>query len=260
MKRKIESLQPNECIHITNKKEAKRIAKLCLRITNMPIYMVYDFFSDSNNYLPYDLRFNEAGGLLRQSDMGLKRIPASDFLKTKKSKLKERVKVLEDKVNYLSNPTQTNDLIQLPEKWFITITEENRELVRNWFNDFDCWYYIGAAYGSHNKEKISKTEPKDLIDKGYTEISLSDFKRFVLKEPIELEVGKWYKLDHCLFNYQEADHVYGFFKGKWLDCDWSWPDSRGVIEATEQEVKEALIKEAERSNSCLIKSLIKLIK
>tara|TARA_R110000772_G_scaffold135231_1_gene243884 strand:- start:181 stop:714 length:534 start_codon:yes stop_codon:yes gene_type:complete len=62
-----------------------------------------------------------------------------------------------------------------------------------------------------------------------------------------LEVGKWYKSNKCLFNYQLEYDIYGFFKGEWSSVDerWAW-DNTPCRLATPEEVKAALINEAKR--------------
>jgi hypothetical protein len=68
-----------------------------------------------------------------------------------------------------------------------------------------------------------------------------------LKDLPSLEVGKWYKFKHCLFNYQENANVYGFFRDDWRDASWSWTENDyRPTQATDKEVEEALIKEAKR--------------
>lgn len=61
---------------------------------------------------------------------------------------------------------------------------------------------------------------------------------------MELEVGKWYKSEISLFNYQKGYDVYGFRKGKWIKENWTWgnPSETPVEPATEQEVFDALKK------------------
>jgi len=59
----------------------------------------------------------------------------------------------------------------------------------------------------------------------------------------ELEVGKWYKFEDALFNYQKQNKVYGFLFGKWIDENWTWY-RKDVLPATPEEIKNALEKEA----------------
>ncbi|HSH25010.1 MAG TPA: hypothetical protein VLA13_05680 [Massilibacterium sp.] len=78
----------------------------------------------------------------------------------------------------------------------------------------------------------------------------------------EFEVGKWYySYDHkgaYLFNWNKSKS-FGFFHGIWQD-GWSINNPSqmpNVIEATKEEIQEALIKEAERRYDvpCIIKYL-----
>jgi len=66
-----------------------------------------------------------------------------------------------------------------------------------------------------------------------------------LKELLKpaLEVGKWYKFEDALFNYQKENKVYGFLFGKWIGKDWTW-NRKDVLPATPEEIKNALEKEA----------------
>jgi len=66
-----------------------------------------------------------------------------------------------------------------------------------------------------------------------------------LKELLKpaLEVGKWYKIEDALFNYQKENKVYGFLFGKWIDENWTWY-RKDVLPATPEEIKNALEKEA----------------
>jgi len=62
-----------------------------------------------------------------------------------------------------------------------------------------------------------------------------------------LEVGKWYKYNDTLFNYQKNGNIYGFLRGVWKnDNNWFWNNSIGVELATPQEIQDALEKEAVR--------------
>jgi len=64
---------------------------------------------------------------------------------------------------------------------------------------------------------------------------------------IVLEVGKWYKYNNTLFNYQNNGNIYGFLRGVWKnDNNWFWNSSIGVETATPQEIQDALEKEAVR--------------
>lgn len=69
------------------------------------------------------------------------------------------------------------------------------------------------------------------------------------EEKKELEVGKWYKANNALFNHQNGFNSYGFSRGSWTYCNWrtkreDWIND--VVLATAEEVKQALIKEAEK--------------
>ena len=98
-----------------------------------------------------------------------------------------------------------------------------------------------------------KESRKDLILKLHSEVFPS-FKLKIEKEfpklfkKDNLVVGKWYKSGKCLFNYQKNSNVYGFFKdGIWTYKNWSWSfRDKNASLATDEEVKQALIKEAKK--------------
>jgi hypothetical protein len=97
-----------------------------------------------------------------------------------------------------------------------------------------------------------KESRKEFIKEGH-KAACSEWKSKIEKEFPELfkmdalVVGKWYKSDNCLFNYQKQSSVYGFFRGKWIQQNWSWSNYyKDVILATHKEVEEALIKEAKK--------------
>lgn len=60
----------------------------------------------------------------------------------------------------------------------------------------------------------------------------------------ELEVGVWYVSEKgSILNYQRGNSCFGWFRGDWTDCCWSWADTHDVRKATDAEVIEALKKE-----------------
>ena len=98
-----------------------------------------------------------------------------------------------------------------------------------------------------------KESRKEFIKKAHSE-ACSEWKTNIeaefpkLFKKDDLVVGKWYKSRICLFNYQKHSKVYGFFGDEgWIDENWTWSkrDSK-VILATDEEVKQALIKEAKK--------------
>ena len=74
-------------------------------------------------------------------------------------------------------------LTELPETWHIIITEENREIVKEWFKDRGSYLYdIGCAYGiiKNNREARVKSRINELG----SEITTEDFKRLVLAKEL----------------------------------------------------------------------------
>ena len=96
-----------------------------------------------------------------------------------------------------------------------------------------------------------KKSRKEFIKKAHS-AACSDWKTNIEKEfpklfkEDALVVGKWYKSEGCLFNYQKQSNVYGFFTdGSWMNGDWIWYGANARL-ATDKEVEEELIKEAKR--------------
>ena len=96
-----------------------------------------------------------------------------------------------------------------------------------------------------------KESRKEFIKKAHS-AACSEWKENIEKEfpklfkEDALVVGKWYKSEGCLFNYQKQSNVYGFFTdGSWMNGDWIWYGANAKP-ATDKEVEEALIKEAKK--------------
>lgn len=77
-------------------------------------------------------------------------------------------------------PTQQEEFV-LPEKWCLLVTKENQEVCNDW-REFDAEisvnHYMHNQHPDYSKRGISKAE----IQKGYTEITFEQFKKYVLKE------------------------------------------------------------------------------
>lgn len=177
----------------------------------------------------------------------------------KKSKIKQEFEILNSAISSLAarvkeiegNTKQINEpLSELPEKWCVKDCEE----VSNWAS---CKYgcedsvnpvvsYLHVGDTSRRKQYAFLT----YIDKGYTEISFSDFERLVLKKG-ELEVGKWYcekNYNWLVFRSDESGNGYGLNKSKWQDmmvCTENTDTIKWEL-ATNEEVESALIEEAKR--------------
>lgn len=127
-----------------------------------------------------------------------------------------------------------------------------------------------------NNEKFEKldNEQKELVkywvDRFYNECSPLSRHEWIdkyLTPEFNPKVGTWYITtdddgNEFLFNHQEDGKSYGFFKGVWTDTYWdttsNWTNP--VTEATPEEVKQRLIKEANRRGyknavTCLFGSL-----
>lgn len=105
-----------------------------------------------------------------------------------------------------------------------------------------------------------ETDPEYLITKsqlielknGYkTEKLLEWFPEAFKEDKLELVVRKWYKANMSLFCYKKSDKSYGFTSGKWSKPEIWIVEKENVnepnwnpVEATSEEVTEALTKEA----------------
>lgn len=80
------------------------------------------------------------------------------------------------------NSTSSNTLSELPEKWFVCPkTEENLKLIKRYFRGFNS-YIITHEENSYDYTGRYSTDKKSPIQKGYTEITFDQFKKWVLKE------------------------------------------------------------------------------
>lgn len=158
-----------------------------------------------------------------------------------------------------------DEVEKLPEKWCVLKTLDNWKEVGKWFQrnsqakpnikDYGSERVYVSNYLHYPAPLPEKYHAHSKIQKDYTEISFETFKRLVLKEdekPVELEGGKWYKYPGtsflmCVRSYDHEDKSasgYGINStGEWFDAV---VDVEGLTPATFEEVKDALIKEAER--------------
>lgn len=112
------------------------------------------------------------------------------------------------KINKLNNKIMD----KLPEKWYLKITEESLPFInkaRNNQKDFNNFIGVSKSgyscvfnYSFNSNEFLCGWDIEKAEKQEYTEISLDDFKRLVLKEKVEtrFEKGKWYRYKS---NYKE---------------------------------------------------------
>ena len=93
-------------------------------------------------------------------------VPHSDYREITLQQLKNSFEIME----ILNN---------LPQNWYIVITQENRNKVKEWYGNDDPAYSVGAGYGTIYFIKHSKLNPKDGT---WTQITDEDFRFHVLKE------------------------------------------------------------------------------
>ena len=90
------------------------------------------------------------------------------------------------------------ELDKLPDRWYCVVTKENQNILSKWrfSNNYDK-LEIESITGICNKYNRKHHNPKneirgDIYDFGI-EITFEQFKKWVLKEELKFEVGKWYK-------------------------------------------------------------------
>lgn len=166
-KRNIKDITNKDCLLIRNYGEAKKISKL-LDKHKIRNYALEGWERMGVEYLIRPLSDHQWGGTQSILKLGATITPASDFL-PKKSSFKKQVKKqlasLDNRLRELEvkgmpvriEPEFENvELKELPEKWLITITEENRESIIKWFNGGNEFAYsIGGKYGMFGNLKVS---------------------------------------------------------------------------------------------------------
>lgn len=133
---------------------------------------------------------------------------------------------------------------------------------------FDCLKYIETTSKIINQYHLNKTKLKDMYSKEEVVELIKEYGDGI--EPYEcflkekglieqFEVGKWYKIDDCIFHctniYDKNLYGYGLFNGVWeiredtnsacCACNDIAAEDRLTL-ATESEISEALIKEAKK--------------
>lgn len=124
-KRTIESLKPNECIHIRTEKEAHRISKKLskAKIIN-PISRAIErgYLSHEKGFL-LDPHGNGFGGVSSIYNTTHKVIPASDFISKKKSKTAKRLDRVERRIQILE------------EARYAPIRDKAKEIAKKYWNE-----------------------------------------------------------------------------------------------------------------------------
>lgn len=215
----IKDLKENECIHIRNKKEAFKLQKVLIsngiHHWQHQSNLIPKKFTNGGHISVFNGEFNY---MLTGQEDGKTIIPASKFLKPSKKELLKRIDALDVKIDLLSAAIKSIDKpFHLP----------NVELE------------FPLQKKEHNLEV--------------------DFEKVEAKS--ELEVGKWYIINPAKENQHHKEAIifyngydnfgYGFDHfGKWTDFyaggnNWMGKKERARL-ASETEVKEALIAEAEK--------------
>lgn len=229
--------------HVTTKKQAKHILKEYSNISEKEYFIkdvidkyVYmdEFGVKYQNKKPFgkNIIVKEYPYIYKESKKLEKRISKLE------SKVEGLINPIKKEVNFWPFPAMEEELTELPEKWCVKLTEENKDLIKKWRKgasfELSNGYYI---YYNHGYSK-------DILY-GNTEISSSDFERLVLKE--ELETGMWYKHKKLLnpLVYYTKNETYGFGIDGCFIYKLPDPSVKSAWRlATTKEVEEALKKEA----------------
>ena len=107
-------------------------------------------------------------------------------------------------------------LLKLPENWAVQITNENRDIIKKWFNKGEYFFTTGSFYGVKNGDKFGHGETNAHL------ISTADFKRLVLGENNFEDYGVWgcaeleeyFKVNN-IKGAGSVPIIYTFSNGKW---------------------------------------------
>lgn len=185
MKRKLSSLKSNECIHIRTEKEARKISKMCKKEDIGDIWVIKRHVGDVIFTHRRNITWSSLESAKRHGDIIY---TASDFIKPK-SKLKKRVKALEDAVFSKTTMAKT-ELTELPEKWCVEITDESFYDLFRWL-DPACIPTKNKTFGGFVSSGKYWINAEDYGSTEGVKISFAEFKRLVLKEqPKEIDWSK----------------------------------------------------------------------
>jgi len=122
----------------------------------------------------------------------------------KYKKLLNRVEKIEKHIS--ENTEVVVELTELPEKWSIAVTEENKEYLKKYLHNDECIFYnmfykvtIGSYFGFMSGNNCGHSQKYNTEE--YTEITFDQFKKWVLKEDAPIqgnpeEVGKSAKIEY----------------------------------------------------------------
>lgn len=264
MKRRIEDLKPNECIHIRTEKEAKKLFEVHKNEPIEPENILKGFES----YGSYTKINFEDGRICYGTDLSMgyyEVVSIKDFLPKKKSKTAKRLDRIEKRLAALEPmrlnlPAIEQKSFVLPEKWCVKFDIETKSAIEIFLDkrlSYDKGYLSFET--SYPKAWMVAKYPAE----NHTEITTEQFIEHVLKEEPKqkLEAGKWYKsedngnflLIHINSISRSEIKGYGFYNTEFRDerC-WYSPESNvkwcyvNYKPATTEEVSAALIAEAER--------------
>jgi hypothetical protein len=113
----------------------------------------------------------------------------------------------------------------LPENWYVTITEENKADVKEWYinaygNRF-AFFSIGAHYGI-TEGRVNGYGCDD-VEPEWTEITTEQFRKHILKKDIKMQKIKYYKL--VKKEYLNAAKI---LAGSEVDFQYIPPDSNAI--------------------------------
>jgi hypothetical protein len=127
-------------------------------------------------------------------------------------------------LEYCGITNKKPELIELPNTWYVQLTEDNFDIVKNWHESLKqgIMYHIGSYYGMCNNKPDAWG--KEYLPNNTNVITTEQFKKWVLKESKpEFIVGKWYKYNGCYIKLKcikngsflaSDDIVYSRYDGK----------------------------------------------
>lgn len=136
----------------------------------------------------------------------------------------------------------------LPEKWCVKFDSKLKFYIECFL---DKTLFHDSGYFSYETNYPKAWIVSKYPAKNHTEITTEQFIEHVLKpsekEPVKIEVGKWYKLTSGGLNFKGETHDYGFnSSGTWCYDNYWFNQNFGWLPATHSEVESALIAEAKR--------------
>lgn len=119
----------------------------------------------------------------------------------------------------------------LPNKWYVTVTVRNREVLSKWrFDTYDeapSWFNVGAVVG-YCKNSDSKEWDDEVNDNWENEITFQQFKKYVLKENQNTKTTK----DMKAFKIMGSEPLLEAISKELLKLGYKWDDRLSLSETS----------------------------